>query len=447
MNPADLTLPTISPTLTNKTLATPQSNGLKNGASRTSIPRVDLEPIYTQLKSALGELWTEYKTAVNAFVCGNINQAELSWVLAPVLSPAPSLPASADPAKSSVSTLHLHNTLVTALFVNAAGRDLPPQDVAPWVVATDKVSTGSKNAGTGVGGDRAEERLKREVMGMHARERRRIKGLEEGAKKDGFGGFGDGLKEIKDYQYELAVKAAKTSARAVEGGEDGALSGGRPGWDLESRRRYAQPLASETLEFPTVGEVQARIEPIATEPGLVGGTQSSLQVCAEFLVQAAENYFKEKLGNLLQQARSNAEDCIQTAKFRKKLWREEEDIERGALQKHATGLLPVQMEVLREREPLSLQDVRLGFLNDDPYLRQDPFAKQTVWDKLYPEIDTRPMSLEYRSGLTINGISEPDAPNDADAMAVDDDMYWQGTGTGQRDELMGVLDGCLLGGG
>ncbi|KAH9828120.1 Transcriptional regulator of RNA polII, SAGA, subunit [Teratosphaeria destructans] len=444
MNPADLTLPTISPTLTNKTLATPQSNGAKNGASRTSIPRVDLEPIYTQLKSALGDLWTEYKTAVNAFVCGNISQAELSWVLAPVLSPAPALPASADLAKSPVSTLHLHNTLVTALFVNAAGRDLPPQDVAPWVVATDKVSTGSKNAGTGVGGDRAEERLKKEVMGMHARDRRRIKGLKEGAEKDG---VGDGLRGIKDYHYELAVKAAKASTRGVEGGEEGGLSGGRSGWDLESRRRYAQPLASETLEFPTVGEVQARIEPIATESGLVGGTQSSLQVCAEFLVQAAENYLKEKLGSLLQQARSNGEDCIQTAKFRKQLWREEEDIERGALQKHATGLLPVQMEVLREREPLSLQDIRLGFLNNDPYLRQDPFARQIVWDKLYPEIDTGPMSLQYRSGVTINGVSEPDVPNDADAMAVEDDMYWQGSGVGQRDELMGVLDGCLIGDG
>lgn len=68
MNPADLTLPTLSPTLTAKTLPTPQSSAQKNG--KTPVPRVDLEPIYTQLKAALGDGWAEYKVAVNAFVLG-----------------------------------------------------------------------------------------------------------------------------------------------------------------------------------------------------------------------------------------------------------------------------------------------------------------------------------------------------------------------------------------
>ena len=68
MNPADLTLPTISPTLTSKNLPTPQSSAQKNG--KTPVPRVDLEPIYTQLKLALGDGWADYKAAVNMFVLG-----------------------------------------------------------------------------------------------------------------------------------------------------------------------------------------------------------------------------------------------------------------------------------------------------------------------------------------------------------------------------------------
>ena len=67
MNPADLTL-TISPTLTNKALPLSTSLAQKNG--KIPVPRVDLEPIYTQLKGALGDGWGEYKAAVNAFVLG-----------------------------------------------------------------------------------------------------------------------------------------------------------------------------------------------------------------------------------------------------------------------------------------------------------------------------------------------------------------------------------------
>lgn len=65
MNPADLTLNT-SPSLSNRPLAGPSLT--KNG--KTPVPRVDLEPIYTQLKGALGDQWPDYKAAVCAFVLG-----------------------------------------------------------------------------------------------------------------------------------------------------------------------------------------------------------------------------------------------------------------------------------------------------------------------------------------------------------------------------------------
>lgn len=67
MNPADLTL-NISPSLSSKALPV-SSLSQRNG--RIPIPRVDLEPIYTQLKAALGDGWADYKAAVNAFVLGS----------------------------------------------------------------------------------------------------------------------------------------------------------------------------------------------------------------------------------------------------------------------------------------------------------------------------------------------------------------------------------------
>ena len=67
MNPADLTLNT-SPTLTSRPIPAPLLTAQRNG--KVPVPRVDLEPIYTQLKGALGDHWADYKVAVNNFVCG-----------------------------------------------------------------------------------------------------------------------------------------------------------------------------------------------------------------------------------------------------------------------------------------------------------------------------------------------------------------------------------------
>ncbi len=73
MNPADFTL-NISPSLANKPLAAPSIN--KNG--KTPVPRADLEPIYTQLKGALGDQWPDYKAAISAFVLGMCRNT-LGW--------------------------------------------------------------------------------------------------------------------------------------------------------------------------------------------------------------------------------------------------------------------------------------------------------------------------------------------------------------------------------
>jgi len=303
------------------------------------------------------------------------------------------------------------------------------------VVATDKPTAASKAAGAVGANDKAEERLKREVMSVHARDRRRIKALkgDANARVDG------GLQDMLDYQRELEVKQPEASTTGT-----GAGGLAKTNWDLEIHRKYAQPLAAETLEFPSLPDLQSRIEPICYEEGLSGGAQS-LQSCAELVEQAAEVYIKELLGQLVSHSRSNGEGCIQTSKYKRQLRREEEDAERGILQRNAAGLIPaglLDQAGRREREPLDANDLRLALQTKDRHFRQEPFLSESIMLSQYPDT-SQPMRLESEAAskpLT-NGVSNHDI---GDPMIVDeDDWGWQGASAADQDVLMGVLDDCL----
>ncbi len=69
----------------------------------------------------------------------------------------------------------LHNQLLLALFANTQ-REPPDQPgVATWVAANDKPAAATKP----VSGDAEERRLKSEIMHVPARERHRLKALQE----------------------------------------------------------------------------------------------------------------------------------------------------------------------------------------------------------------------------------------------------------------------------
>lgn len=463
MNPAELSLSlTISP---NQVKAQPASLVTKNGISttapavgRTVHERINLEPFYAQLKSALGDNWNDYKTAFSAFVRGTINQAELSWVLQPLLSATPAAP-SADSNRTPISILGLHNQLLTSIYANTL-RDLPPTEVAPWVVATDKPQNTSKNVAGGSGAnDKAEERLKKEIMSLHARDRARIKGLKEPSKA-----VNDGFRDVTDYSAELAVRPIGTqlsstqaepqSATGTGPSAGGASSLARSNFDIEVRRRYAQPLAAEQLEFPSQADIQSRIEPMCYIEGLTGGVQQGqLQVCAELVEQAAEVFFKDLLGGLISHARSNAagREGIQTHKFKKRLRKEEDDADRGVLQRNAGGLLPVQMEMMAKTDPLNMQDLRLSVGLRDEYLKQEPFLGERILLNHYPELDRKSTinGTGYRDGRHLsNGIANGTRDHaDPEDMDIDDRFDRPGafqSGTkADHDNIMSVLDDCL----
>ncbi|EON98200.1 putative transcriptional co-activator protein [Phaeoacremonium minimum UCRPA7] len=167
INPADLSRPAISlstPILSTKSITV--SGPALQKAPKTSqiIPaRIDLEPIYTALKAAIGaEQWAAYKEATTQFFLGRLNQAEFSERIDPIIT------------SPNGEREHLHNQLISAIYGNVT-REMPDQGLAPWVSANDKPSSGTGSKP--ISGDAAERRLKGDVMQLPSRDRRRIKDL------------------------------------------------------------------------------------------------------------------------------------------------------------------------------------------------------------------------------------------------------------------------------
>ena len=55
---------------TSKATAVTAPLSLKTAKSVNSAQRIDLEPIYTSLKSAIGDRWGDYKEAMSLFILG-----------------------------------------------------------------------------------------------------------------------------------------------------------------------------------------------------------------------------------------------------------------------------------------------------------------------------------------------------------------------------------------
>lgn len=194
-------MPDIDPAALSRTDSIPQLSAASLGNSKANVTtaplsvkttktvnsaqRIDLEPIYTSLKAAVGDRWGEYKEAMSLFVLGRCIQVQLGGILGQTrgkrmlmdyflligqlnqneLSLRIDHYVIAEPA-----TENLHNQLIAALYGNIT-RELPDQGVAPWVSANEKPMVLSKP----VSGDAAEQRLKTEVMQLPPRERRRLK--------------------------------------------------------------------------------------------------------------------------------------------------------------------------------------------------------------------------------------------------------------------------------
>jgi transcriptional coactivator HFI1/ADA1 len=443
--------------------------------TRTGVPRIDTEPMYTALKAAIGEGWAEYKSTMTSFLLGNLhapalfsmfvltnvpsiytgklNQAELSQTLHTLLSPAPSVSYNT----TLVSTIHLHNILLFAIYSNIH-RDPPPEAIAAWVLATDAPASALANKSATQGGsDKADERLKREVMALSARDRRRIK-----SPKDNNTPPSAPLRENAAYTTALTVPI--TSSQIPDAIPSTATSLSKTNWDLEIRRRYVIPLASETLDFPSRADIQARIEPICYEEGVglsaVPMTTATLNTIAELVETATETYVKEYLSSLFSTTRSNAPGELGpiTAKFRAQMRKEEDAVDKGELARSAAGFLPCEQEALTRREPLTLDEVRLHLRLAETRFRHDPFLAEEILDHVEMDggmvdtpLGTNGHGYHHHGHFDLedhHAANGKEAFDDGDAIMHDSDdggdneeeLGWEGATLADRDQLFGVLD-------
>ncbi|KAK8925419.1 hypothetical protein VCV18_005847 [Metarhizium anisopliae] len=367
IDPAALSRPAVSlstPTLSNKTLSiTAPGSGKPVKTSQIIPARIDLEPVYSALKGAIGgEKWLVYKESTTEFLTGRLSQAEYSERIDPIL------------ADNNGERDHLHNQLIAAILGNVT-REMPDQGLAPWVSANDKPMPGAGN------------------------------------------------------------------------------------FDLEIRKRFAQPLAIESGEFPDVGVVTGRMLPFCYEAGLPSGHATD---APQLVTVATETFIKEVLTQIFSRTRSNgAGDSgnagygigttwVQTHKYKKQLHREEEAAIRGEITRDKGGLLPVEAKAASERGPLGMADLRLALEMADTGMAQFPILSTQViygyregeleqWDD-YTWYYHEPPAVEelvdgYDAKPTINGYG--------DAMDLDQETWWDGAETGDMDMLDGMLDSCL----
>ncbi|CAJ2502515.1 Uu.00g099090.m01.CDS01 [Anthostomella pinea] len=431
IDPAALSRPSVShstPVLKSITVSAPASQKITK-TSQIIPARIDLEPLYASLKSAIGnEQWNFYKESTTEFMSGRLNQVEYSDRVDGILS------------SPNGEKVHMHNQLLAAIYGNLT-REMPDQGLAPWVSANDKPPpvVGAKP----VTGDAAERKLKGEVMQLHSRDRRRIKDLAQN-NFDPFESMADMFTEHH--------RAKPTRVPDIPPSASGL---NKMNWDLEIRKRFAQPLAVESGEFPDVASIESKMLPISYEAGLVNGASAD---AAQFMAVATETFIKEFLSTVLSRTKSNGPGdsgvagfgsgtgWIQTHKYRRQLRKEEVAFNKGELTRDKSGLLPIESKAASERAPLGMADLRLAMEIGDCGVSNFPLVrKSVVYNYRDGELENydnytwlhgrKPLGLD---GPLTNGTAHPDA------MDIDEEPSpWEGTDPQDLQALDSVLDSCL----
>ncbi|KAI1355241.1 transcriptional regulator of RNA polII, SAGA, subunit-domain-containing protein [Xylaria sp. FL0043] len=433
-----------TPVLKTITVSTPATQKITK-TSQIIPARIDLEPLYTSLKAAIGiEQWNTYKDATTQFVLGRLNQVEFSERVDPIL------------ASPNGEKVHLHNQLLAAIYGNLT-REMPDQGLAPWVSANDKpaANVGAKP----VTGDAAERRLKAEVMQLPSRDRRRIKDLS-------LNDF-DPHDAMADMFMDHHRGRATRTADVPQTFRLKLLSLNMADLDLEIRKRFAQPLAVESGEFPDIASIESRMLPISYAAGLAGGHAPDV---AQFMTVATETYIKEVLSTVFGRTRSNGPGdsgsagfgaglgWIQTYKYRRQLRKEEAACARGELSRDKSGLLPVEAKAASERRPLGMADLKLALEIGDCGISSLPTIRQSVihtyrdgeldhysnytyvpghtHSRIDDESTLNGVDGSHAGGMTNGAVSEP--------MDVDEEeSTWAGTSSQDMQALDSVLEGLL----
>ncbi|KAK5946341.1 hypothetical protein PMZ80_000483 [Knufia obscura] len=434
-DPASLTRLDSTPTIATKTLP----SAPKQSKTSSNYPRIDLEPIYTDLKDAIGHKWETYFDALTRFTRGDLHAREFG-------------DSTDDILYSSDTILHLHNKFICAIAFNST-RDSPEPGIAAWVTAqTDKSATTTAPKAA-VTSDAGEQRLKKEVMAIHARDRRRLKNMNNEA--DAKAKDQDEASQKRN-AYEEAYNASKYKVPEVTNPNATGLT--KTNWEPEIKKRYQQPLFAESAEFPDAASVLARMVPICYEEGL---PQGSSLACSDFVVSAAEFFLKDFLGTVFERVRANGPSYeylgnghdgqfgggIFTAKYRRQVSKEMELVKTGALQRtRDDDMLPEEYLASKTRRPIGVNDFKLAdrvgptLWNRVPLMGFELANNSTESDYDDWKADQRHLDSSQVNG---NGHAENGARTD-DEMDVDEDAFdWEESDWGGRGALDSLLDDCL----
>jgi transcriptional coactivator HFI1/ADA1 len=252
-------------------------------------------------------------------------------------------------------------------------------------------------------------------------------------------------------------------------------------WDLEIRKRYAQPLAAESGEFPDTSTIESRMRPICYDTGLVSGHSVD---AAQFMSVATETFTKQFLSSVFDKTRSNGPgsggsagsgggaNWVTTHKYRVQLEKEEELWLKGEIQRDKSGLLPVEAKAASERGPLGMADLRTALEVGDCGLGSMPLTIHRImfdyregeldgWDDytilqengraVSADLDSEDIVMGGLSGTHINAVNGASAisiPNGINGHHEDDfgdtnDYGWEGSSLMERDSLNSLLDSCL----
>ncbi|PFH60409.1 hypothetical protein XA68_11031 [Ophiocordyceps unilateralis] len=395
IDPAALSRPVVTlstPVLASKTLSINASGTAKMTKASQIIPaRIDLEPVYSPLKAAIGgEQWLMYKEATAEFLTGRLSQAEYSDRIDPLLG------------GDNGDKDHLHNLLVAAILGNVT-REMPDQGIAPWVSANDKPV--APVASKPVTGDAAERRLKGDVMQLPARDRRRIKDLTQ-IDFDPHEALSNTLLEL----HRKPTSVPEPPSSAV-----GSIN--KMNFDLEIRKR---PDATHVLRGRTGGRSCRR--------------------------RAAPH---ERRYRYVHQGDPDAD----TRKYQRQLRLEEEAAQRGEATRDKNGLLPVEAKAAAEREQLGMADMRLSLEMADSGMALFPALMAQVkfgyrdgelenWNDYTYIGGKRPEPEE------VGGHASPEQQSEfnghAEPMDIDGgDTWWDGAESQDLDMLDSILDSCL----
>ena len=356
------------------------------------------------------------------------------------------------------STEAAHNRIICAVLYNI-GRDSPEPGPATWVSSAAEKSSGTSTSKPAVTSDAGEQRLKKEIMAIHPRDRQRIKtALQEhtGAGGNKNAASTAGAEEesayiranYEQYYNDMRIKPPETASTNTGAGLT------RTNWELEIRKRYTQPLFAETMEFPDQNTVYARMVPMCYESGVTNGTSIN---CAELVVVAVGTHIKNILHDAFNRVRVNGPTYDNghaggpmTAAYNRQVLREDTLVKAGKLlRSRDDDLLPVESKEAQSRRPLGLSDIKLASKVGPTFWNGKPLVglslENTIFDNDIDEWYAQQIEEPEVNGL-VNGHDVESSEDEMDLDDDDDDFGWAGAGAADQAAMRSILGDCLTAG-